>query len=414
MVNLSGQKQNKNSRTELVSQSMGSVFTYIQFTHIIHIITQEKNVKKILLLIITLTSTSLLASKARLTALGEDTNGSFFIEDSRNIFLNPAFMNNFSSQLSFEYGNATTETASPAAEGGLILDKGNKKIGLYLGRISPETSEIIAESADIPGMNFYNPQNAIDLFYARSGTMDWGVGLHYANSSSVQAAAVEFPDSEATVMVLSGGVSTNKFSGYLHLGLTQKSNRDNAVANSDEFTGSNRLSLGGHYKLNDHAKLGLKVLANKIEVSEVTPQYEKSVSNFSVVYFSKIKTKNEVMNLFYTAGLASNSAVLNPNGSSVNSEESSLLLPISFGVEASIKEWMILRASIKQNTLINEDRVKTTTSDVTTKNEQNTVVSLGAGFKFGDFDFDAISAVTGTGDFNTMSLLTNISAAYKF
>ena len=51
-------------------------------------------------------SGSALASKARLQALGEDTNGSWFIQDNRNIFLNASHVNLNKDMVTMEWGAA--------------------------------------------------------------------------------------------------------------------------------------------------------------------------------------------------------------------------------------------------------------------------------------------------------------------
>ena len=42
-----------------------------------------------------LTSTAALASKARILALGEEVEDHYFIEDSRSIFTNASYVNNY-------------------------------------------------------------------------------------------------------------------------------------------------------------------------------------------------------------------------------------------------------------------------------------------------------------------------------
>ena len=82
------------------------------------------------------------ASKARLQALGEDTYGSFYVNDNRNVFYNAAQVNNHKDLVTFEWGDTTSNNASsgsdasaaaPRAEGGVFKTMGNMVYGVYLG-----------------------------------------------------------------------------------------------------------------------------------------------------------------------------------------------------------------------------------------------------------------------------------------
>lgn len=99
------------------------------------------------------------ASKARLLALGQSSQGSLFISDERNIFLNPAQMTQFFNHVNFEMGQTQVRTAnqvsSPKAEGGLVADGwGDLKLGLQLGRISQATESMIRHHA-LSSSNFF-------------------------------------------------------------------------------------------------------------------------------------------------------------------------------------------------------------------------------------------------------------------
>ena len=74
------------------------------------------------------------ASRSRLTALGQNANGSLYIKDARNMFLNPAEINNVGQQANMEWG-ATASNATPKAEGGIVHSTGNMNLGLQLGRV---------------------------------------------------------------------------------------------------------------------------------------------------------------------------------------------------------------------------------------------------------------------------------------
>ena len=57
-------------------------------------------------------SGSAFASKARLEALGQNADGSQFLSDSRNVFLNAAHLNYHKDFVTFEWGDTNQEAAS--------------------------------------------------------------------------------------------------------------------------------------------------------------------------------------------------------------------------------------------------------------------------------------------------------------
>src|SRR4051812_37381079 len=95
--------------------------------------------KKLILVLASLAATSAHATKARLAALNQDTNGSYFIADTRNIFLNPAQLASMKDHLNFEWGKKDrTGVANdiPENEGGFVLSLGAGKLAAQLGRVT--------------------------------------------------------------------------------------------------------------------------------------------------------------------------------------------------------------------------------------------------------------------------------------
>ncbi|MEI8348131.1 MAG: hypothetical protein WCG27_11735, partial [Pseudomonadota bacterium] len=96
--------------------------------------------KKLLLLVgLIVLSTSVYASKARMQALQQDPNtGSNFINDTRNVFGNPAGLNTMKNYLITEWGapiNTVGTVAAPRAEGGFFKEVGPVVAGAYMGSL---------------------------------------------------------------------------------------------------------------------------------------------------------------------------------------------------------------------------------------------------------------------------------------
>ena len=131
-------------------------------------------------------STGALASKARLQALGEDTYGSFFIDDARNVTLNPAHLNSHKDFVIMEFGNNADQTAAsletadqdsasrPRAEGGFFKSAGNLVYGLYFGDESNTGNALRFLSM---GTSKVFESNVTSLYLAGDAGVQWGVKL---------------------------------------------------------------------------------------------------------------------------------------------------------------------------------------------------------------------------------------------
>ena len=130
--------------------------------------TKEIHMKRnlVLALGLVLASTSVFATRARLESLGEDKDGSFFIEDGRNIFLNAAHVNHIKDSIIFEGGSQDDgdSQASSDAEGGFFKSHGKFTYGVYFGRQADSIQTIRGISASTP-TGLPSNENNIDLYF---------------------------------------------------------------------------------------------------------------------------------------------------------------------------------------------------------------------------------------------------------
>ena len=138
-------------------------------------------------------STGALASKARLQALGEDTFGSFFIDDTRNVLLNPAHLNSHKDFVTMEFGNNTDNTSTdqdsasrPKSEGGVFKSAGNLVYGLYFGDESNTANNLRYLAM---GANKISEDNVTTLYVAGDAGVQWGVKLSYLDYKDKQNSA---------------------------------------------------------------------------------------------------------------------------------------------------------------------------------------------------------------------------------
>ena len=91
--------------------------------------------KKTLILAALIMSPPALATKARMQALGQDSDrGSFLFKDARNIFYNPVHVLELPGRIIAEWGAGESRGDGPHPEGGIFQEKGRIVYGLYLGR----------------------------------------------------------------------------------------------------------------------------------------------------------------------------------------------------------------------------------------------------------------------------------------
>ncbi len=125
--------------------------------------------------------------------------GSFFFDDNRNMFYNPAYINDFKNWATIEKSNAPRGTA----EAGFVTSFTNFNLGVYFNRgdafvgfpglasnqggggSTPGTTYLPdASGSYTSGSGAGNPLRPIELLVGGDMGVKWGLGLTYASSSS--------------------------------------------------------------------------------------------------------------------------------------------------------------------------------------------------------------------------------------
>ena len=128
-------------------------------------------------------STSAWATKARLQALGQDVNyGSLYYSDSRSVFKNPAYVNEYNNYVVTEWGTDTTNTAdgdaTPSAEGGFFKSAGSINYGFYFGNENDSANALrdgaVAEVAAFGDTLFASKDNVLEVFIGGDAGIQWG------------------------------------------------------------------------------------------------------------------------------------------------------------------------------------------------------------------------------------------------
>ena len=253
--------------------------------------------KKILIaLMVALFATGAHATIARLTALGMDeldSEGSYYIKDSRNIFLNVASINDYADTVMYEWGGngastlnaglATVTTmnsrsnidadAAPKARGGFLLKNGDAVYGVFLGNDSQVSSMLRILSSSVAAVDGRAGNNksaytlatadeSIDVFYgSKTGDMKWGVNLAYTGSKNEVSKATSSENYDQKAMAVRLGVITDQWDAHLTMGLMGESSSTTRAADigaaytgadfEHKFDGSLGYHIGGSYKVSE-------------------------------------------------------------------------------------------------------------------------------------------------------------------
>lgn len=348
-----------------------------------------------------------LASKARLQALGEDVNGSFYVNDNRNVFLNAAQVNNHKDLVTFEWGDtatATDSTSAPRAEGGLFKSHGNLVYGLYLGSESNTSNgfRTLASAA-------VEEENNIDLFVGGDAGVKWGANVTYSKSADDEANG----DANQSAMRTRFGVIAGDIEGWANINISNKAED----AAGDEFEGKLGYKVGAVYHLNDYNLFadyqsfeGEAKGSQDGDLKSTQLQVgagRASKLNDKATLFTKLQLTNTKVDTADVAG-----------GQDLKTNA----VPVTIGLEYDAASWLVLRTSVAQNLWSSQDN----DGDKKTVAE-TTVVNAGATLKFGELSVDGVigngandanasgdNTSTGNGNLRTDNLMSRVSMTYRF
>ena len=372
-----------------------------------------------------LTTYSAHATKARVSALNQDSDtGSHFIDDTRNVFRNAAYVNQFKNYILAEVGTADDGTTNPRAEGAFFREAGAFTYGVYMGSNAHE--DLTAETATRLGVtvgnaSFLDSENEIDLFFGGDMGVEWGLRIHRAaRSKKVSTAGIGEQTRDRLGLGL--GMVMGDLDAYFNMSL-----KDEAVGvgstnptRTAKWEGDN-MNLGVAYGWNaftfyaDYHKYG----SEYTDETAAGPKGERDVTalTFGVGHIKEVSSTSRVYgNVEYMTSTeeVKDNAAANPQ----NDEVKSSSLPVIVGFETDAASWLTVRASAKQNFLINKTETKADAgaTDTTTEESGNESTTLGAGatLEFGKFKIDGTLETASTGKLNSDEWLANISVHYWF
>lgn len=293
------------------------------------------------------------ATIARLKALGmdeTDNEGSYFIKDDRNVFLNVANVNDYGDTVILEWGavgNAlaaqtrTDADHAPKAKGGVFKKNGNMTYGVYLGNES-NTSALLRTVASSTTTLLDGADNQLDLFVGgKAGFGDWGASFVFTQD--------HFND------------GTNRGKDIAHaVKLGAKSDKWHALANISTgtyvervnsgtvnyFDGKMGFHLGGGYEVHDGGTVygfikkfdweqyALAFDPDKIDggFTTWTLGYGSEMSAGKGTLFSSVEYRFKEISADYSTKV----------------EAKNVFIPVMVGYEYNATSWLTLRGSVTQ------------------------------------------------------------------
>lgn len=354
-------------------------------------------------------SSSLYASTARLLALGmneTDNDGMHLIQDDRNIFLNPAYVNLYPDRVNLEFGNhglyvgtdtaAATATAAtvwqkqtPKAQGGVFKKYGDYVFGAYFGNESNTSGFLrLAATSTASALNRFvttkaskmlqTADNQLDLYFGSEGTVKWG-------GSFIFAKGADEARSEKNISVATRfGVIASDWETSISLSLASKAHATDYVSPlagvstapdetvRQEFDGNIGVQFAGAYNLTSQTKIYGYVKHFAWDQYDSYSKYTtlRSTANGSgnATVIATVGTSGQngkVSGDFthYYLGLGHEMAVgdqgklfLSLVGRKIDinmsfasrTEVRNIYFPLTVGYEMKAKDWLVLRGSVIQ------------------------------------------------------------------
>lgn len=412
-------------------------------------------------------ATPAFATKARLQGLGEDIYGSFYVNDARNIWLNPAQINNHKDMVTFEWGdnnNLADQASTPRSEGGVYKSYGNLVYGVHFGSASNSANQLRAASgiasADIVFADPANPTgevigatlngnanegNNIDLFVGGDAGIKWGANLGY-NRTKDEALNTRSEGLRSRLGVIMGDTQA-----YANINLINNAKGDYSIGSNNTVTPGGVLGSG---TAKFEGKLGYQVgVIHAYEGTSFTVDFRQFEADSTItgtgptgalsgkkdqsikqamVGAGRVTRLNDKANLFTKVSFQWADAKNKQTGTTLASacemspffceKYETMRVPVVVGIEVDATSWLTVRTSVSQAVWGTE---KANKEERTIKN--NTVVNAGMSLNFGELSIDGLvsnsNGTTGTlgettaagrGTLRLDDLMTRVGVNYRF
>jgi hypothetical protein len=292
------------------------------------------------------------------TVLGGSTGGgSFFYDDSRNMFYNPAYINDFKNFATVEKSNSPGSTA----EGGFVTSVMNFNLGVWVNRGDYFEGSTYQDKTGANGAatNYsVTPVRPIEIFAGSDmGTFKWGLGLSYASHSGTTSVTQTGDSSDMNVTV---GASVMNLEPFFKV----------KVKGTDPAGNQDFWNIGTRYRFGEWTPYAAYANAKN---NNITALQEKTWG-FGLGRSAKLA---EGVKLNYAL------SYWNVTDTITGSDTKRQMLPIDISLEGDVNSWLTLRAGLGYHLV---DKTQGTSA------ADNTTGRIGATIHAGKADVDFAAA----------------------
>jgi len=356
------------------------------------------------------------ASKARLQALAQ----SFHLTDAQSIYKKPIDLIYLNNLVALETGVTAASSTSENAEA-IISYTSDKKhhLAVSFGHQDAAVADSRRFINILTSSNFELAQNPLHIFYAVDEALTpYAVGLFYSAKNDKRA------DLKESSVGLSLGVEIGQFQVsalYVPVNFVE-------AAAGKKFEGRGHLQSSVSYLLD-------KTL---FEFTYVTSQHRLSkevagavtlneLHRQDIVTLGLVDSNRQVENDFFWGAQVITARIncgyyLSAVCDKVFTRST---LPVWFGVETQVEDWLIVRGTVKQSFLINITKddigypvtaVNGATGLATdvSAGASDTVVAAGIGFKFKNLILDGVLSIASTQQIHMTNFLSQVGITYNF
>jgi hypothetical protein len=370
------------------------------------------------------------ASKARMAAFNQDSHGSRFISDARNVFLNPAYISLYKDFITLEMGQTSqvNEETSQRAEGGIFKSAGAYAYGFYFGDERDVNNQFRNKAADVAttsdagvlsDSDLYE-QNTMSVFFGGGGeSLPWGISFKYGafenqtglfddanGNGTVDGGEGVAGDVATSTMSMSLGAAYGSMELYLHVGLGDTVSLSNS-ASDFEYKSNGSTKVGFIYDFSGDTVF-LEYESDEVELDSATDSWVRTDLE---VGYGKVHKINDDAQVFSELVYQSISHENFGFTSDLLTNESRVR--VMFGMEVIVKDWLMLRGSVASE-LYGETSRDDGTNQVVNGNSDTTEVRAGASLTYGDFQVDGIIGNEETLATDTPNTYSKVSMTYKF
>lgn len=336
------------------------------------------------------------ASRARLESLGEGKNGSYYIQDSRNMFLNPAQIVKYKKKMFLELGG-TVGADSPAetgtkAQGGFTNTFGDYTYGIYLNNNQ--------DNLQAPGASFIAPESTIDVFFAGEGSLGWGLNVFYAANNTRAAVG---PEQTASLLGARVGIDVNNFQVFSTFDITGKSEQKDGATFGNELKTKFSWDAGATYAMENWTIFAKFMGFGQDFNATATTTTETRMSNWGIGAGYKMEaTKSTTMFARIEADMGSSKVLSGTETKNYN-------IPLVLAAESQALSWLAIRGSIAHSLLGQEWQA----GNVRNSFAGTTSVGAGLGLTFGDVQVDGLVATNNTVSASTLGSVPGMNGLPK-